>query len=127
MELDEKQKKFVDLYLQTYNIEGSAKGAGYPYDEALSIGIDLLSNEIVRDYLKKREEQFDNISDVLKMDKNKLIRTMYYQYQQATARRDIKTATDILEKIARWSGVNPDEVVMDPVVLNINNVDESKI
>ena len=125
--LDEKQRKFVDIYLQTYNIAGSAKEAGYPYEEALSIGIDLLSNEIVKEYLKEREAQFDSISDVIKMDKNKLIRTMYYQYQQATARRDIRTATDILEKIARWSGVNPDEVVMDPVVLNINNVDEDKI
>lgn len=125
--LDEKQKKFVDVYLQTYNIVGSAKEAGYPRDEALAIGIDLLSNEVVKEYLKQREAQFDSISDVIKMDKNKLIRTMYYQYQQATARRDIRTATDILEKIARWSGVNPDEVVMDPVVLNINNVDEGKI
>lgn len=125
--LDEKQKKFIDLYLQTYNIQDSAREAGYPREEALTIGVDLLSNDIVKEYLKTREQQFDSISDILKMDKSRLIRTMYYQYQQASARKDIRTATDILEKIARWCGVNPDEVVMNPVILNINNVDKTKI
>lgn len=125
--LDEKQKRFIDLYLQTYNIQDSAREAGYPRDEALTIGVDLLSNDIVKEYLKTREQQFDSISDVLKMDKSRLIRTMYYQYQQASARKDIRTATDILEKIARWCGVNPDEVVMNPVILNIGNVDKNKI
>lgn len=127
MDLDDKQKKFVDQYLITFNIEGSAISAGYPRDNALSIGIDLLNNDVIQKALKEREKALENIQFAMKLDKNKLLTTMYFQYNQAMKRQDIKTATYILEKIAGWCGLKPDEVTVAPANLIINNLDESKI
>lgn len=126
-ELNEQQKKFIDEYLQSYSIEESALRAGFKKDEALQIGINLLANDIIQSHLKAREKELESLNSVLKMDKNKLLLAMYYQYNKAARRNDTKNAIDILEKIARWSGVNPDEVVLEPVQLIINNVDETKI
>lgn len=126
-ELNEQQKKFIDEYLQSYSIEESALRAGFKKDEALQIGINLLANDIIQSHLKAREKELESLNSILKMDKNKLLLAMYYQYNKAARRNDTKNAIDILEKIARWSGVNPDEVVLEPVQLIINNVDENKI
>ena len=60
-------------------------------------------------------------------NKEKLLRTMYFLYSQSVKDRQITQAVNILEKIATWSGVNPDEVQLDPVQLIINNLDETKI
>lgn len=127
IELDEKQKRFVDEYLQTFSIADSAFHAGYPKEEALSIGVTLLANESVQEYLKQRQEDFDSVVKLNKMTKEKLLTTMYYQYEKANRRQDIRTATDILEKIAKWSGVEPDKIILEPAKLIINNVDENKI
>ena len=127
MELDKKQKKFIDEYLITFNIEGAAVTAGYPREDALSIGIDLLANPTIQKAIKDREMQLDEIQYAIKLDKKRLLTTMYFQYNQACRRGDIKTATAILEKIAQWCGVNPDEVAIEPAVLVINNLDEKKI
>lgn len=125
--LDEKQTKFVNEYIQSYSIEQAARNAGYPREDCLLIGLDLISNEEIQKAIQEREKQLESLAPILKLDKNKLLMTMYYQYNNASQRRDTKTAIDILEKIAKWSGLNPDEVVLEPVQLIINNVDETKI
>lgn len=127
MALDEKQKKFIDTYLQSYAVEGAAIRAGYPKEEAMSIGIDLLNNPIIQEALKEREAQMNAVSQNIKMTKDKLLRTMYYQYNKADKMGKTNEAISILEKIANWSGLKADEVIMEPAKLIINNLDNDKI
>lgn len=125
--LDDKQIKFIDNYIQSYAVEMSAIKAGYPKDDALKIGLDLLSNSIIKEAIEEREKNLNQNAQNLKMNKEKLLRTMYFLYSQSVKDRQITQAVNILEKIATWSGVNPDEVQLDPVQLIINNLDETKI
>lgn len=125
--LDDKQTKFIDNYIQSYAVEMSAIKAGYPKEEALKIGLDLLSNSTIKQAIEERENALNQDAKSLKMNKEKLLRTMYFLYSQSVKDRQITQAVNILEKIATWSGVNPDEVQLDPVQLIINNLDENKI
>lgn len=125
--LDDKQIKFIDYYIQSYAVEMSAIKAGYPKDDALKIGLDLLSNSTIKEAIEEREKNLNQNAQSLKMNKEKLLRTMYFLYSQSVKDRQITQAVNILEKIATWSGVNPDEVQLDPVQLIINNLDETKI
>lgn len=125
--LDDKQTKFIDNYIQSYAVEMSAIKAGYPKEDALKIGLDLLSNSTIKEAIEEREKALNQNSQSLKMNKEKLLRTMYFLYSQSVKDRQITQAVNILEKIATWSGVNPDEVQLDPVQLIINNLDETKI
>ena len=125
--LDDKQIKFIDNYIQSYAVEMSAIKAGYPKEDALKIGLDLLSNSTIKEAIEEREKNLNQNVQCLKMNKEKLLRTMYFLYSQSVKDRQITQAVNILEKIATWSGVNPDEVQLDPVQLIINNLDETKI
>lgn len=125
--IDDKQQKFIDNYLLTFNMEGSARAAGYPRENSLQIAIDLLSNDIIITALKERSEQLAKAMEGSKLTKERFITTMYYQYTQAVNRGDIRGATDILEKIAKWNGLEPDAIDTNPVNLIINNIDETKI
>lgn len=125
--LDDKQTKFIDNYIQSYAVEMSAIKAGYPKEDALKIGLDLLSNSTIKQAIEERENALNQDAKSLKMNKEKLLRTMYFLYSQSVKDRQITQAVNILEKIATWSGVNPDEVQLEPVQLIINNLDENKI
>lgn len=125
--IDEQQKKFIDTYLQTYSIEKSAIDAGYDKRNAMSIGIDLLANEEIQQALKDREEAFNSIAQVSKLTPERLLNTMMFQYEKANRYGKTKEAVEILEKMAKWSGVNPEAMKVNPVVININNLDEDKI
>ena len=63
----------------------------------------------------------------MKMTKEKLLRTLYYHYSQAVKFNKTTDALNILERLAKWSGLQPDELVINPVNLVINNVEEGKI
>ena len=126
-ELDLQQLKFIDNYLQTYSAEIAAIKAGYPKEEALKIGLDLLSNSIIDDAIKVREKELESSSEMLKMSKERLLRSMYYIYNEALKKGRTNEAIGILEKIATWSGVKPDEVQLEPVQLIINNLNDNKI
>ena len=125
--LDDKQIKFIDNYIQSYAVEMSVIKAGYPKEDALKIGLDLLSNSTIKEAIEEREKNLSQNAQCLKMNKEKLLRTMYFLYSQSVKDRQITQAVNILEKIATWSGVNPDEIQLDPVQLIINNLDETKI
>lgn len=127
MTIDDQQKKFIDNYLQTYSIEQSAVNAGYPKKDAMTIGIDLLANEEIQQALKEREKAFDIIAKNYKLTPERLLNTMMFQYEKANRFGRIKEAVDILERIAKWSGVNPDAMQINPTIININNLDESKL
>ena len=57
--LDDKQIKFIDYYIQSYAVEMSAIKAGYPKDDALKIGLDLLSNSIIKEAIEEREKNLN--------------------------------------------------------------------
>lgn len=127
MAIDEKQKLFIDNYLQTLSIEQSAIKAGYDKKNAMTIGIDLLSNEEIQKELKAREKAFEIIAKSSKLTPDRLLNTMMFQYEKANRYGKTKEAVEILEKIAKWSGINPEAMQVNPVIVNINNLDESKI
>ena len=127
MAIDEQQQKFIDNYLQTYSIEQSAINAGYPKKDAMSIGVDLLANEEIQAFLKEREKAFDTIAKNAKLTPERLLNTMMFQYEKANRFGRIKEAVEILEKIAKWSGVNPEAMQINPTIININNLDEDKL
>lgn len=125
--LDEKQKKFVTTFLETSSPDISAIQAGYPKKDARDIALDLLANEEVREYMAQREKDFVNIDKAQRITKDRLLRSMYYQYGKANSLNRVKEATEILEKIARWCGVEPDNMKVDRPVINLNNLDPDKI
>lgn len=127
MELDDKQKIFIDEYIQSYSIESSAIKAGYKKQEAMTVGIDLLSNRIVQEYMKEREKQFAKIAELNKFTPDRLLNAMMFQYNKANKFGKTKEAVEILEKIAKWNGINPEALKTNPVIININNLDEDKI
>lgn len=127
MALDEQQRKFVDAFLETASPDASAIIAGYSKKDARTIAYDLLANKEVQDYLKEREVQFRSIADMQRMDKDRLLRAMYYQYGKANNLNKTMEATAILEKIAKFCGIEPDKLKIDPPIININNLDEDSI
>jgi phage terminase small subunit len=67
--MTEKQKKFCDFYLQTFNGTQSAIKAGYSEDTAQEQSSRLLSNVIIANYIKERSEQASNkrIADITEL------------------------------------------------------------
>lgn len=119
--------KFIDEYLQSYSIESSAIAAGFPKQEAMTIGINLLSSPDVQRQLKERELVFNQIATDNKITKERLLTAMMFQYNKANKFGKTKEAIEILERMARWNGIDPDTVKTEPVVINISNLDENKI
>lgn len=127
MELNEQQKRFIDEYLQSYSIEGASVKAGFKKEEALNVGIELLANPVIQEALKEREEQFNKIAELSKLTPERLLNTMVYQYNKANKYGKTKEAVEILEKIAKWNGINPESMRTNPVIINISGIDEEKI
>ncbi|MCW6683045.1 terminase small subunit [Aerococcaceae bacterium NML160702] len=59
MDLNAKQKKFVNEYIKTANATRSALNAGYSAKSAASQGQRLLNNEKVSEAIKKRMEKLE--------------------------------------------------------------------
>ena len=127
MSLDATHQKFIDFYLQSYSPELAAIKAGYPKEEALSIGIDLLANDEIAEAISVREAQLDKAAANMKMTKEKLLRTLYYQYSQAVKFNKTTDALNILERLAKWSGLQPEFFVITPFYLFINYEEKGMI
>lgn len=121
------QKRFVYQFLVTSSPEGSAVAAGYPRENAAYIAIELLNNEEILEAIKDMEKKMLKALEATKMTKERLLLCMQYNYQQSLKRSDTRTAIEILERMAKWQGVEPDKVTMEPVKLIINNLDEGLI
>lgn len=126
-QLTEEQKIFIDEYLQTYSAEQASIKAGFPKQSAMTIGLELLANPTIQEELKKREQLFDKVAEINKITPQRLMNSMMFQYNKATKFGKTKEAVDILERIAKWSGLNPDTMQADQVIININNLSEENI
>ena len=125
--LTNEQELWIDVFIQTSCPEVASLKAGYPKKEALKIGLDLLANKEIREAINERKEQLKYTYEARKLDKHSLSNAMWYQYSQANKACKTREATDILEKIAKWNGVEPDKIVTETHNIIINNLDESKI
>lgn len=125
--LEEIHKQFIDNFLQTYSIEESARKAGIPNKEAMRAGIDMLNNPEIQKALQERALQYDNVTRVYQLTKERLIGILFNQYEKANRTGRSKEAVDILWKIAEAQGLDLKTIKIDPINLIINNLDENKI
>ena len=125
-ELSEQHKLFIDRYLTTLDPTASAIEAGYSRKEAMKIGLDLLSNDEIKNCRKERRVELNNLIDTIEFDKQDLLRIYWDMFNDAKRKGKLTDARTILNDIARYNGVNPDEVKKEIAVLNFN-LDGDKI
>ena len=125
-DLDDKQQAFIDRYLTTLNPSQSAIEAKYNRQEAEKIGLELLANKTIKEAIKERRTELNSIVDDIQFEKEDLLRIYWDMFNDAKKKGKITEARSILNDIARYNGVNPDEVKREMVVLKFN-LDEDKI
>ena len=125
-ECDEKQQKFIDRYLTTLNPTLSAIDAGYDRKNAESIGLKLLADEELKEAIKERRTELNAMIDDIQFEKEDLLRIYWDMFNDAKKKGKLSDARAILSDIARYNGVNPDEIKKEIAVLNFN-LDGNKI
>ena len=125
-ELSEQHKLFIDRYLTTLDPTASAIEAGYSRKGAMKIGLDLLSNDEIKNCIKERRVELNNLIDTIEFDKQDLLRIYWDMFNDGKRKGKRTDARTILNDIARYNGVNPDEVKKEIAVLNFN-LDGDKI
>ena len=125
-DLDDKQKVFIDRYLTTLNPAQSAIDAKYNRQEAEKIGLELLSNQTIKEAIKERRVELNSIIDNIEFEKEDLLRSDWDMFNDAKRKGKITEARSILNDIAKYNGVNPDEVKKEIAILNFN-LDGNKI
>lgn len=126
LELDEQQQKFIDRYLTTLNPTTSAIDAGYDRKSAESIGLKLLADEDIKECIKERRTELNQLIDNIEFEKEDLLRIYWDMFNDAKKKGKLADARAILADIARYNGVNPDEVKKEIAILNFN-LDGNKI
>ena len=126
MELDEKQSNFIDYYLETMDVAGSAKRAGYDKSNALKIGLDLLGQQIIQEAIKIRQEELNTAYKGMEFTREDVIRIYWMMYSECRVKGKIKEAKEIINDIARWYGVEPDKIKKELATL-VFNLDGTKI
>lgn len=125
-DLDDKQQTFIDRYLTTLNPTQSAIEAKYNRQEAEKIGLELLANDTIKEAIKERRTELNSIINDIQFEKEDLLRIYWDMFNDAKKKGKITEARSILNDIARYNGVNPDEVKREIAVLQFN-LDEDKI
>ena len=125
-DLDNKQQTFIDRYLTTLNPTQSAIEAKYNRQEAEKIGLELLANDTIKEAIKERRTELNSIINDIQFEKEDLLRIYWDMFNDAKKKGKITEARSILNDIARYNGVNPDEVKREIAVLQFN-LDEDKI
>lgn len=125
-DLDDKQQAFIDRYLTTLNPSQSAIEAKYNRQDAEKIGLELLANKTIKEAIKERRTELNSIVSDIQFEKEDLLRIYWDMFNDAKKKGKITEARSILNDIARYNGVNPDEVKREMVVLKFN-LDEDKI
>lgn len=125
-ELDAQQQKFIDRYLTTLNPTSSAIDAGYDRKSADTIGLKLLSDNNIKEAIQERRTELNAMIDDIQFEKEDLMRIYWDMFNDAKKKGKLADARAILADIARYNGVNPDEVKKEIAVLNFN-LDGDKI
>lgn len=125
-ELEDKEQKFIDRYLTTLNPSISAVDAGYDRKTAETIGLGLLSRSDIKEAIKERRTELNQMIDDIEFEKEDLLRIYWDMFTDAKKKGKLADARAILADIARYNGVNPDEVKREIAVLNFN-LDGNKI
>lgn len=127
MALSKEHWIFVDTYIQTLDYAYAAKQMGVPAKEAVTAGLNLIANKEIQDAIKLRRTELIEAMQAIPMNKEQILATMMFQYQQANAQQKTKEATEILSKIAEANGIDMKQIQVEPINLIINNLDENKI
>jgi phage terminase small subunit len=125
-DLDEKQQKFIDRYLTTLNPTSAAMEAGYDRKSSDTIGLRLLSEQNIKEAIAERRVELNTMIDNIQFEKEDLLRIYWDMFNDAKRKGKLSDARAILTDIARYNGVNPDEVKKEIAVLNFN-LDGNKI
>ena len=125
-ELDEQHKKFIDRYLTTLDPTSSAIDAGFDRKNANMIGLRLLADDNIKECIKERRIELNTMIDDIQFEKEDLLRIYWDMFNDAKKKGKLADARAILADIARYNGVNPDEVKKEIAVLNFN-LDGNKI
>lgn len=126
IECDENQQKFIDKYLTTLDPTLSAIEGGYDRKNANRIGLQLLSDEGLKEAIKERREELNLMINSMEFDKEDLMRIYWDMFNDAKRKGKLADARAILSDIANYNGVKPDEVKKEIAVLNFN-LDPNKI
>ena len=119
---------FIDTYIQTMDYAYSAEQmGGISKKEAVTVGLNLLANKEIQDAIKLRRSELVDAMKAIPMNKEQVLATMMFQYQQANKQGKTKEAIDILSQIAQAQGIDMKTIQAEPVTLIINNLDEDKI
>lgn len=119
-ELEDGYKKFIDKYLTTLDPTTSAIEAGFDRKNASKIGLDLLSREDIKEAIKERRVELNSMMEAIQFEKEDLIRIYWDMFNDAKKKGKLSDARAILSDIARYNGVNPDEVKKEIAILNFN-------
>lgn len=125
-DLSENHKTFIDRYLTTLDPTQSAIDGGFSRKEAQKIGLDLLNNNTIKEALKERRLELNSMIDNIEFEKEDLLRIYWDMFNDAKRKGKLSDARSILNDIARYNGVNPDEVKKEIAILNFN-LDKDKI
>ena len=125
-ECSEQQQKFIDRYLTTLNPTTSAIDAGYDRKNADSIGLKLLADKELKEAIKERRTELNEMIDDIQFEKEDLLRIYWDMFNDAKKKGKLADARAILADIARYNGVNPDEIKKEIAILNFN-LDGNKI
>lgn len=125
-ECDEQQQKFIDKYLSTLDPMMAAIEGGYDRKNANRIGLQLLADEGIKEAIKERRSELNSIANEVEFEKEDLLRVFWEMFNDARRKGKLADARAILSDIARYNGVNPDEVKKEIAVLQFN-LDGDKI
>lgn len=125
-ELDQQQQKFIDRYLTTLNPTSAAIDAGYDRKTSDTIGLKLLADSEIKEAIAERRTELNAMIDDIKFEKEDLLRIYWDMFNDAKKKGKLADARAILADIARYNGVNPDEVKREIAVLNFN-LDPNKV
>lgn len=125
-ELDDNKQKFIDRYLTTLNPTTAAIDAGFDRKNADTIGLKLLSDNEIKEAIKERRVELNTLIDDIQFEKEDLLRIYWDMFNDAKKKGKLADARAILADIARYNGVNPDEVKKEIAILNFN-LDGNKI
>ena len=119
-ECDEQQQKFIDKYLTTLDPTVAAIEGGYDRKNANRIGLQLLTNEDLKEAIKERRGQLNTMIDTMDFEKEDLMRIYWDMFNDAKRKGKLADARAILSDIATYNGVKPDEVKKEIAKLYFN-------